>query len=219
MKKFSIKLEITVLTVLIAIIHINCDRGNNSDSDNGIKDGDIIFQTEFSGQSYAVQLATHFQYSHCGIIFKDSNKIYVYEGVQPVRQTPIDSFINRGIYKQFEIKRLKNAKEVLTPETIVKMKRIFKDFEGKDYDYTFNWSDDQIYCSELVWKMYKRATGIEIGNLQHLRDLDLSSDVVMQKLRERYGDSIPMNEPIISPASIYKSKKLRTVISYKGQMN
>src|SRR5437867_163185 len=25
------------------------------------------------------------------------------------------------------------------------------------YDLTFEWSDDKIYCSELVWKVYERA--------------------------------------------------------------
>ena len=49
------------------------------------------------------------------------------------------------------------------------MKNEGEKFKGKNYDLTFEWSDDKIYCSELIWKIYKRSTGIEIwieGSLQ-----------------------------------------------------
>src|SRR5437016_1986874 len=39
---------------------------------NEIRTGDIIFQTSLSSQSKAIQLATHSEYSHCGIIFKEN---------------------------------------------------------------------------------------------------------------------------------------------------
>jgi uncharacterized protein YycO len=59
------------------------------------------------------------------------------------------------------------------------------------YNIYFEWSDDNIYCSELVWKMYKEALGIEIGTLQELKEIDLTSDVVKNKMRELYGTNIP----------------------------
>ena len=83
------------------------------------------------------------------------------------------------------------------------MKAICDGFYGKDYDLTFEWSDDRIYCSELVWKAYERLTGIEVRKLQHFRDFDLTSDIVKQKMAERYGNSIPLNETVISPVSIF----------------
>jgi uncharacterized protein YycO len=72
----------------------------------------------------------------------------------------------------------------------------------------FGWSDEKIYCSELVWKIYKRGADVEIGKLQQLSDFDLSSDIVKAKLKERYGDNIPMNETVISPAAIFESQLL-----------
>jgi uncharacterized protein YycO len=93
------------------------------------------------------------------------------------------------------------------------MKQVGEEFRGKNYDLTFEWSDDKIYCSELIWKIYQRATGIEIGKLEKLSDFDLTSDAVKKKMKERYGNKIPLNEIVISPASIFNSELLVTVKS------
>ena len=178
-----------------------------------IKNGDLIFQTSRSGQSKAIQLATKSKYSHCGLIYKDANEFYVFEAVQPVKRTPLDKWIALGQDGKYVIKRLKNADQVLTPTTITKMKQVGDQFNGKNYDSTFEWSDDKIYCSELIWKIYKRATGIEIGKLEKLSDFDLTNEAVKKKMKVRYGDKIPTEEIVISPASIFDSELLTTVKS------
>jgi hypothetical protein len=178
-----------------------------------IRDGDLIFQTSLSGQSKAIQLATKSKYSHCGIIYKENGQYFVFEAVQPVKSTPLDKWIARGENGHYIIKRLKNADKVLTFETLKKMKVEGEKFRGKNYDLTFEWSDDKIYCSELIWKIYQRAAGIEVGKLEKLSDFDLTSEVVKTKMRERYGDKIPMNEIVISPSAIFDSELLTTVKS------
>lgn len=179
---------------------------------NDVKNGDLIFQTSLSSQSKAIQLATNSKYSHCGIIYNDNGKFYVFEAVQPVKTTALDEWIARGKNGHFVIKRLKNADQVLTMEALQKMKKEGEKFIGKDYDLTFEWSDDKIYCSELIWKIYQRATGIEIGKLEKLSDFDLTNEVVKKKMEERYGDKIPIDEIVISPAAIFESELLITVI-------
>jgi len=178
-----------------------------------IKNGDLIFQTSLSGQSKAIQLATKSKYSHCGLIYKDGNDFFVFEAVQLVKRTPLDKWIARGQDGKYVIKRLKNADQVLTPATLAKMKHVGDNFNGKNYDLTFEWSDDKIYCSELIWKIYQRATGIEIGKLEKLSDFDLTNEAVEQKMKERYGDKIPTNEIVISPAAIFDSELLTTIKS------
>ena len=178
-----------------------------------IKDGDLIFQTSVSEQSKAIQLATKSKYSHCGLIYKDGDKFFVFEAIQPVKQTPLDKWIARGQEGKYIIKRLKNADQVLTPSALAKMKQIGSQFNGKNYDLTFEWSDDKIYCSELIWKIYQQATGIEIGKLEQLSDFDLTNEVVKKKIKERYVNKIQMNEPVISPAAIFNSDLLLTVKS------
>ena len=65
----------------------------------------------------------------------------------------------------------------------------------------------------MIWKIYQRATGLEIGKLQKLEDFDLTDKAVQAKLKERYRDKIPMDEIVISPAAIYDSELLMTLKS------
>lgn len=185
--------------------------GLSSSSSNELREGDLIFQTSRSSQSKAIQLATKSKYSHCGIVFKEGDSFYVFEAVQPVKRTPLAQWIARGEKGEYVVKRLKNAEQTLTPEVLQKMKEIGKGFYGKNYDLAFEWTDEKIYCSELIWKIYKRSAGIEIGNLEKLGDFDLSSEQVKRKIKERYGNKIPMEELVISPASIFESELLTTV--------
>ena len=148
-----------------------------------------------------------------GIIYINDGKYYVYEAIQPVKLTPLDEWIKRGENEHFVIKRLKNSKSILTKEKMQKLKKAGEKYNGKNYDIYFEWSDDKIYCSELVWKMYKEATGLEIGKLEKLKDFDLTDKIVKSKITERYGNNIPMNEPVISPESMFNSELLNTVYS------
>lgn len=113
------------------------------------------------------------------------------------------------------IKRLKNADTILTEPVLRKMRAVAATFAGKPYDLYFAWSDEAFYCSELIWKIYRRATGIAVGRLQKIRDFDLSHSAVRKKLRERYGNRIPLEEKVISPACIFRSPHLLTVFTSK----
>ncbi len=146
-----------------------------------------------------------------GIIYQKDNELYVFEAVQPVKLTPLNDWVKRGENGHYVVKRLKNSKEILTSEKLSEMKTIGDRFKGKNYDLYFEWSDKRIYCSELVWKIYKEALGLEIGELETLKDFDLTDKIVKEKMKERYGDNIPRNELVISPAAMFNSEKLITV--------
>jgi uncharacterized protein YycO len=190
------------------IILISCHSKTESTE---FQNGDIIFQTSKSAQSKAIQVATGSKYSHMGIIYKQGNDYFVYEAVQPVKLTPLNDWIKRGENGHYVVKRIKNSQNLLTPETLTKMKQIGEKYAGKDYDLYFEWSDSRIYCSELVWKIYQEATGREIGKLEKLGDFNLTEKAVRQKLMERYGENIPKEELVISPASMFNSDQLITV--------
>lgn len=175
------------------------------------QNGDIIFQTSTSDQSKAIQLATHSKYSHMGIVFEMENQFYVYEAVQPVKFTPLNAWMDRGLDGHYVVKRLKNSDELLDHESIDEMKKVGLTFKGKPYDIYFEWSDERIYCSELVWKIYQQALNVEIGKLEALSDFDLTDPMVKQKMEERIGNKIPMNEMVVSPASMFDSPMLTTV--------
>ncbi|MCB2408259.1 YiiX family permuted papain-like enzyme [Hymenobacter lucidus] len=176
-----------------------------------LHDGDLIFQTSQSAQSQAIQLATKSPYSHCGILFRRGREWRVFEAVQPVSETSLAKWIARGKYGHFVVKRLRDAETVLTPAVLERLQAAGRQYQGKSYDLYFGWSDERIYCSELLWKMYKTATGREIGQLQTLREFDLSHPAVQAKMRERYGKNIPLDEKVISPVRMLESEELVTV--------
>ncbi len=175
------------------------------------KEGDIIFQTSKGSLSKAIQLATQSDYSHVGIIFYHENQYVVLEAVQPVKITPLQQWIRRGEREHYVVKRLKNADRILTKSVVSNMKEEGKRYIGKNYDIYFQWSDEALYCSELVWKIYKKTTGLGLGQLKELKEFDLEPFVVKQKLKEHYGQDIPLLEKIISPDAIFKSDLLETI--------
>jgi hypothetical protein len=172
-----------------------------------LRDGDIIFHESRSSQSRAIQLATKSRYSHMGILFREHGQWFVYEAVQSVKSTPLDDWIRRGKDGQFVVKRLRDTR-LLIPSALTRLRSAGERYRGRNYDLYFEWSDERIYCSELVWKMYKNVIGVEIGRLQKLSDFDLSHPVVRSKMRERYGNRIPADQPVISPAAMFESTLL-----------
>ncbi len=175
-----------------------------------LHEGDLIFHTSQSAQSRAIQLATHSPYSHCGLLYKSGGEWQVFEAVQPVKLTPLSRWVARGQGGHFVVKRLRDAATALT---LARLRAAGQPMLGRDYDLAFSWSDEQIYCSEQIWKVCDRGLHRQLGQLQQLRDFDLTNPAVRAKLRERYGDRLLLNEPVISPASVFASKELVTVVS------
>ena len=199
------------IVALICGFHFSSCSSEPQASKASLRNGDIIFHASKSDQSKAIQLATGSEYSHCGILYMEGGNAYVVEAVQPVKRTPFDEFVKRGEGGEYVVKRLRNAEAILTDQVLQEMKSEGQKMMGKNYDSHFNWSDDQIYCSELVWKIYQRATGIELGQLKKMKDFDFSNRIVKEILHKRYKDEIPWEEPVISPADIFESKELVVV--------
>jgi len=176
-----------------------------------LRDGDIVFQTSRSSQSVAVQRATGSKYSHMGMVVYRDGKPFVFEAIGTVQYTPLDRWVARGVDGHFVAKRLRNADELLTTAALQRLRTTAGQFAGRQYDLYFGWSDERIYCSELVWKAYDRSLGVQIGKLQKVRDFNLSNPAVQTKMRERYGKTIPLDESVISPAAMFESPLLVTV--------
>jgi hypothetical protein len=173
-----------------------------------LREGDIIFHTSRSSQSIAVQKATHSPYSHMGIVFFRHGDAYVYEAIARVQYTPLRRWIARGEGGHYVVKRLRQADRLLTPSALAKMRQVAGQFQNKPYDPAFEWSDERIYCSELVWKIYDRALGIRIGRTRQLRDFDLTDPVVQAGMKQRYGNRLPLGETVISPGEMFDADDL-----------
>lgn len=193
------------------LICFACASPAQKTADEGLQTGDLVFQDFDFGNSQAIKLISHSDYSHVGMIVKQDGQTYVYEAVQPVGLCPFEDWKARNPKGEYLIRRLKNASEVLTESKIEALKSAMKPYIGKDYDGLFAWSDKRMYCSEVLWKIYKKALNIEAGTLQQLGDLDLSNPIVRMKLAEIYGGEIPMDETVISPQAMLECPLFETV--------
>ena len=170
--------------------------------------GDIIFHISKSQQSLSIQKATHSPYSHMGMIVNKNNQTWVLEAIQPVQYTTLNQWIARGENAHYVVKRLKQPLNVQQKTTLVQHA---EKYLGKPYDIYFEWDDRAIYCSEIVWKAYQHALGIELSPLQQLKQFDLKQYEVQRLMRQRYGQNIPLNEQVIAPKAIYDSKLLKEI--------
>jgi uncharacterized protein YycO len=204
--KTIIKTITIASTVLLS--SISCSFKTKPES---FKDGDIIFHTSKSQQSKMLKSATGSNLTHVGVIFYKNGLPYVIEAVQPVKVTSLNSFINRGENAKYKVMRYETE---LTNEDKNKMISWGKKQLGKPYDIKFQWGDNTMYCSELVWKMYKNA-GIELCETKKFSDFNLTNEKVRQAIKSRFKNKneFSLNEVVVAPVDIYNSDKLNLIYS------
>lgn len=166
-----------------------------------LREGDIIFQESFSAQSKAIRLATRFPWSHCGLVLRKKNRLMVFEAAARTQYTPLETWIALGVGKRWMALRLRDS-AALTREQVKGMRRVADLLVGRPYDRFFEWSDKAQYCSELVWKVYRRGAGITLCPLRKLGDFDLDHPVVRTTLRQRFGNDIPRGEAVVAPSDL-----------------
>ncbi len=149
------------ISIYFVILCVLVTTNVHSQTTSEFKNGDIIFIENPSGQGKAIQLATKSKFTHVGIIFIENSKTMVYHAVEPVSVNTIEEFIEMSSNGKYEVKRLKQA-ELLTAEAIKQMLKEAKSKLKLHYDLGFNWGDDELYCSEFVFKLYQK-----LGRSEH----------------------------------------------------
>lgn len=193
-----------LILLLVCIFSISCTQSSQS-----FKDGDIIFQTSKSSQSEMLKMVTKSDLTHCGIIFHKNGQAFVFEAIQPVKVTPLKEWINRGKNSKYTVTRLKyDLSERAKKEMLIYAKKQL----GKNYDLKFQWSENKMYCSELVWKIYNSA-GFTLSTPKKFNDYDLSSESAKRAIKHRYGSNINLNESVVSPVDLYESSITEVIYS------
>jgi len=174
-----------------------------------LQPGDIVFQGGNDLQAKAVKAASHSRWSHVGLVFFYDGAPWVFEAVQPVKTTPLEKFIAR-CPSDFYAMRLKNASIYINSASILKAEHFGKKQLGKKYDPLFQWSNDQLYCSELVWKIYQQATGLQLCSPRQVGSYDLHHPAMQKLIKQRFGsmNNLPMDEPMVAPGDIARSSLL-----------
>ncbi len=208
-KELSLIMVIATVAAFVSVSSCGQNQGQGQVQETVVpQDGDIVFHESTSRQSPIIKLAQHSRWTHCGIVFHIGDKAYVYEAVEPVKYTPLNDWIARGKDGVYCAKRLDNP---LPASTVEKMKAVGAKYKGKHYDTLFQWSDNKMYCSELIWKIYFQGADIELCAPEQFSDFHISNPIVKKLINERYGDKFDPSEQLVSPKALYNSSLLKEV--------
>jgi cell wall-associated NlpC family hydrolase len=174
------------------------------------QNGDIIFHTSLSPQSEDIQKGTKSRYSHVGIVYIQDGKAMVLEASKKVRLRSLHNWVNSGAHNNYTVMRTQIP---LTKDQINKMKKVGNQFSGKPYDLKFEWNDDKMYCSELVWKVYKEGAGIEPNPPKKMDQYSFDEPSVRKTLEKRWKGNINWKETVVAPSDLAQSTLLAIVES------
>ena len=174
------------------------------------QNGDIIFHTSQSSQSDMIQIATESPYSHVGIVYIRDGKPYVYEAIKTMSLTPLDTWVARGIGKKYTVLR---PKEELSTETLVEMRKVGEKYKNVSYDILFQWSDDKMYCSELVWKVYEQGAHIRLVEPKTFSSYKFDDPKIAEAVKKRWGKNLRPEELVVAPSDLFASPYLVEVYS------
>ena len=186
----------TYILIILLILLILSIRGYYAMSSTGpsLKNGDIVFIKSETSQSIALKEATGSEWTHVGIFVEG----YVAEAVAGVRYTSLKSFIGRSKNGEYIIYRYPGFSSSLK-----ELKAAINKYQSP-YDIYFEWDNTRIYCSELVYKVFKDLSGVDIGKLQTLKEMDLSGPAVRDLIKRRYDKNnkkVNLDETIVTPVS------------------
>lgn len=205
-----LKVLALLLTVTLSTQAAWFSKQSHHPSYQKLKEGDIVFQDTGGQQGEAVRAATKSPFTHCGVVFENQGTLYVLEAVQPVSVTTLASWKKRSTV--FHARRLKDSSR-LNADALKKAFKWGTSQIGKDYDLHFQWGDGQLYCSELVWKIYYKSTGLSLCKPKSFQSYFLDDPVVREVVRKRYGDlnQLPKGEPVVAPSDLAASPLLTEV--------
>lgn len=193
---------------------------NNPNWYSKLKTGDVVFINGTSQQSDSIIEATGSLVTHMGMIIVKEGAYFVAEAVQPVKLTPLEKFVtpHRVKNERLLIKRLDESKLPIkiSPTIEHELLQEFYKYNNKNYDSLFQWSDEKIYCSELVYKIFKKVLTIDVGTVVYTKELNMGPAVI-NLIKQRFNvnegtikfnnvyDKV-MNEKIITPVSMFESE-------------
>lgn len=176
-------------------------------------EGDIVFQSLPNPAGLdlvdAIEGSTGSPYSHCGMVFKDGADWKIIEAIGPVKETRLDEYIARGRGRKIWAYRFESAAQRKhVPAALAAMR---KDL-GKPYDPHYSFDSQAIYCSELIYRGWKSATGEGLGKVVKLGDLKWEPYKPVIEAIEGPGN-LPLDRKMITPRDLAKAAGLKMVYS------
>ena len=178
-----------LFAIIVVVMAVSCDNRTVSD----LQVGDIVFIESQSSQSPYIKLGTMSKWTHCGVVVDSPDGLKVLEASKTVRLTPFNSFIGRAKNDNWCIKR---------PKQQLKAPVSYHKYVGQQYDLEFKFDNVKMYCSELVWLVYKDQ-GIELCKPRKVSSFLMTRIPKVKKLMEKRN--IRMDQKAVAPIDLYKA--------------
>jgi hypothetical protein len=192
---------------------------------SALRTGDVVLIRSKTAQAEAIAAATRSEATHVGVVIVEDGAPWVYEAAGTVRKTPWASFVARAKAGSLDVRRhpaLADGAHELEEQQAIRWQA--HKLLGTKYDLAFASGDDALYCSEFVRKVIG-ATGLEVGTVEHVRDLDLEHPAVKKLVAARWrkhpacsgASSLRACMPklleaeIVTPASLARDPNLERV--------
>ncbi len=168
--------------------------------------GDFLFQSfPHSPLTDAIEGCSGSPLSHCGIVKQTEGKWVVIEAVGPVKETPLSEWIAQGRDNAFAAYRFRAPLAEKIPAIISAAEK----YEGRPYDIHYDFDDTKIYCSELLWKATRDATGVKLGKIQKLGELKWQP--YEEVIRYIENGALPLDREMITPRSVAEDSRLEEI--------
>jgi hypothetical protein len=173
------------------------------------REGDVIFQSlPRSPLVDAIEGATGSPYSHRGIVVLGGGKAQVLEAFHQVHLTPLGEWIDRGRGDAFTVYRLREDRRSCIPEFV----SAARGYLGRPYDLHYSMDDEALYCSELVFKAFRDATGEDLGEVVPLGELNWPP--FTETIERLEGGPVPVDRKMITPRALAGAAELEEVVRW-----
>ena len=174
--------------------------------------GDFVFQSlPHNPLIDAIEGSSGSPFSHCGIVKRcdeekaHGNKWMVIEAIGPVKETQLAHWIAQGRGSAYVAFRLRDPLAKKVPAIIAAAQK----YEGRPYDIHYDMDDEKIYCSELLYKAVRDATGTKLGKIRKLGELNWQP--YEKVIRHIENGGLPLDREMITPRDFSEAPELREV--------
>ena len=179
-----------ILFLISMLLLAGC--GNGIDVTD-LREGDVVFIESQSSQAPYIKVGTMSKWTHCGVVVDTPQGLKVLEASKTVRLTPFAKFIGFAKNENWTVKR---------PNQKLEKSISYSKYLGMPYDLEFKFNNGKMYCSELVWLIYKDQ-GIELCDPRKVSSFVMTRVPKVKKLMQKRN--IRMDQEVVAPVDIYKA--------------
>lgn len=215
------KLKLLLILFFFVLFQV-CGEKNNQFE---LQTGDLLFSIGKGNSELlvAIQVSTgedmDIPFTHVGIVSVENDKTYVLEATSP------EGVVKTGLEEFFE----KTA--VIDDKHLIIVGRVIKEFDyiipnaiknaekhlGKRYDYAYDETNNQFYCSELVRFSFLDSLDNPIFEPIPMTFKNPETDTIDSywiKHFEKLGKTVPEGKPGTNPVDMTKSPVIEIVYKY-----